>query len=114
MLASTGFEIQQYGDGRMVVRQVPPPATRLPAGAVVKLSTSEATQGREGFVTVPDVRRMSIRRALNRLTMEELDVSITGSGVVVEQFPGPHQRVKVGTRITIKCAPRQKGLVAVR
>ncbi|MBM2841332.1 MAG: Penicillin-binding protein, partial [Bacteroidetes bacterium] len=114
MLAGSGFEVQQFGNGRVVLRQSPSPGTRILPGTTVKVATSETTERMpKGIVIVPDVRRMSIRRAINRLTMEELEVSIAGSGVVVSQVPPPRQQVRIGTRVSLRCEPGSVGLVAV-
>lgn len=114
MLAGSGFEVQHFGNGRVVLRQSPSPGTRILPGTAVKVATNETrTPAPKGFVIVPDVRRMSLRRAINRLTMEELEVSIAGSGVVVAQVPAPRQQAKIGTRVSLRCEPRSPGLVAI-
>ncbi len=114
MLAGSGFEVQQFGEGNVVLRQSPSPGTQTLPGTSVKLSTSEtASSAPKGFAVVPDVRRMSIRRAINRLTLEELDVSVSGSGVVIAQMPAPGQQVKIGARVSLRCEARSLGLVAL-
>jgi membrane peptidoglycan carboxypeptidase len=104
MIEQCGFETQVAGSGRIVARQTPEAGARVPSTTVVKLST-EATgiPPREGYAIIPDVRRLSLRRALGRLMLERLDVSIAGSGVVIEQTPSPGVQVKVGSRVSIKC-----------
>ncbi len=114
VLSGSGFEVQQFGNGKIVVRQSPGPGTRtLPGTAVKIVATDSSPSVPRGFAMVPDVRRMSIRRAINRLTMEELDVDISGSGVVVSQSPAAGQQVKVGTRISLRCEARNPGVVAM-
>jgi membrane peptidoglycan carboxypeptidase len=114
MLAGTGFEVQQFGEGKVVLRQSPSPGTQTLPGTSVKLSTSEtAVSPAKGFVVVPDVRHMSIRRAMNRLTLEGLDVNVSGSGIVAVQMPSSGQQVKIGTRVSLKCEAKRLGLVAL-
>lgn len=114
VLSGSGFEVQRFGDGKVVVRQSPGPGTRIFPGTAVRILTS----GREasvpgGFARVPDVRQMSIRRAINRLTIDSLDIRVAGSGIVVSQSPAAGEQVKVGTRVLLKCQPRNPGVVAM-
>jgi hypothetical protein len=112
MLSGSGFDVQQFGTGKVVLRQTPSPGARALPGAAVKISTSESEIAPpNGFAMVPDVCKMSIRRAINRLTIDKFDVGITGSGIVVEQTPLPGRQVKVGTRVSLRCEPRNMGLV---
>jgi cell division protein FtsI (penicillin-binding protein 3) len=114
MLQGNGFEVQAFGGGRVVLRQSPNPGTRTLPGTAVKVTTSEQdVTAPKGFAVVPDVRGMTIRRAINRLTMNDLDVSIAGSGVVASQYPTAGELVKIGTRVEIRCEAKSVSLVAV-
>ena len=114
MLSGNGLAVQVIGNGKVAVRQSPVAGTRALPGTLVKILTSDSRPPvPKGYAVVPDVRRMSIRRAINRLTMEKLDVSVSGSGVVVNQLPPAGQQVKVATRVLLRCEPRSSGVVAV-
>jgi cell division protein FtsI (penicillin-binding protein 3) len=114
MLSGNGFDVQELGGGKVVLRQSPSCGTRTYAGTTVKIATNETWASLpKGFTVVPDVQRMSIRRAINRLAMDELDVSIAGSGIVVGQVPAPGQQVKVGARVSLRCEPKSLGFVAL-
>jgi cell division protein FtsI/penicillin-binding protein 2 len=114
ILSGNGFDVQKFGNGKVVLKQSPSLGTRTPLGTAVRITTNETwASAPKGFTVVPDVRRMSIRRAINRLAIDELDVGIAGSGVVVGQVPAPGQQVKVGTRVLLKCEPKSLGLVAL-
>jgi cell division protein FtsI (penicillin-binding protein 3) len=114
MLSGIGLDVQVLGNGKVAVRQLPVGGTRALPGTPVKILTSDSGPSvPKGYAVVPDVRRMSIRRAINRLTMEEFDVSVSGSGVVMDQFPPAGQQVKVATRVVLRCEPKSSGVVAV-
>jgi len=114
MLSGNGFDVQELGSGKVVLKQSPSRGTRTYPGTTVKITTNETWASvPKGFTVVPDVRRMSIRRAINRLAMDDLDVSIAGSGIVVGQVPAPGQQVKVGARVSLRCEPRGLGFVAL-
>lgn len=107
ILEAQGLKCELYGTGDMVVRQSPDPGKRVERGDVVKLALqNEAVTDQQGRMTVPNVRGMSMRRAINRLTIDEFDVLIEGSGIVVQQTPGAGQRVPVGTQIKLRCESR--------
>jgi len=114
ILSGNGFDVQPFGNGRVVLRQSPSPGTRTLPGAAIRIITSEAdVTVPKGFAVVPDVRHMSIRRAINRLSLDEFVVSVAGSGVVVGQVPAPGQQVKLGARVSLRCEPKSTGLVAL-
>ena len=107
ILQERGLECESFGDGDIVVRQVPKPGSTLDRGDIVRLSL-EASAGERhaGVVLMPDLRGMSMRRALNRLVLEGFAFDINGSGTVVSQSPAAGQRVRAGSRVTISCEPK--------
>jgi cell division protein FtsI (penicillin-binding protein 3) len=106
MLASDGFEATTQGGGELVLRQSPTAGARQVRGSTVTLVTGGQTSLLPpGYVLVPDVRGLSIRRAMNRLSTLQLDVDIDGSGVVTAQSPVAGGQVKTGTRVELHCQP---------
>ena len=69
------------------------------------LATGEAP-ARTAYTEVPDLRGLSIRRAINSLTVQQLEAAVTGSGVVVAQTPAPGGQVRAGSRVMLRCEPR--------
>ena len=113
ILVSRGFTVVVQGTGSIVLSQAPQAGVRVLQGSKVALVTSETEVSvPAGFTVVPDVRTLSIRRAINRLTMQQLDVSINGSGVVVSQSPAQGTKVKIGTRVGIKCESKGSFIVS--
>jgi cell division protein FtsI/penicillin-binding protein 2 len=111
LLSAAGFVPSVRGSGIIVVRQSPSPGTRVPGRTPVELTMSDEPSRGGGPVAMPDVRGESIRRALTRLAVLRLDVVIQGSGVVIAQDPQPREQVRGGTRVLIRCEPRNLSLV---
>ncbi len=112
-LASLDLNVTVDGEGTIVLQQTPAPGQKIARGTRVRLVTAGiATTVAGGYTVVPDVRGMSLRRALNRLILAQLDAYVEGSGVVVAQGVDPGQQVKVGSRIGIRCASHRNSSVA--
>jgi cell division protein FtsI (penicillin-binding protein 3) len=107
LLESHGLKCQTVGTGDIVVRQVPEPGKHLEKDDVVQIVLNEpGADASGGPPVVPDVRGMSLRRAINRLVVDDFDIQVRGSGVVVSQVPAAGQRVQAGATIHLACEPR--------
>ena len=107
MLASLGLTGRTYGAGPLVVRQTPDAGKPIEPGDAVTLVLGKATRpSGDGTIAVPDVRGMSIRRAMNRMAVDEFDVTIHGSGLVRSQSPLPGSKARAGTHVTLICEPK--------
>ncbi len=106
-LRRAGLAAKVYGTGDEVIRQYPSAGKKVERGSIIQLMMSDDEQSvADGTVTIPEVRGMSVRRAVNKLAAGSLGVSIVGSGVVVNQFPSPGMQAKQGIRVTIICEPK--------
>jgi len=103
VLEGAGFPSQTQGDGEIVASQMPRPGELLERGSTVRLATVPDTQA--SIAVVPDLRRLSIRRALASIAVHRLEARVNGSGRVVSQHPGPGERVRPGTAIVLECRP---------
>ncbi len=107
LLESRGLKTQTIGTGDIVVRQVPEPGKRVERDDVVQLVLNDTgVEEANGALIVPDVRGMSLRRAINRLVVEDFDIKVRGSGVVVEQIPAAGQKTQAGATIRLVCEPK--------
>lgn len=107
LLKQSGLASKVIGSGDEVVRQYPPAGAKIERGSIVQLMMEPGEQTAvAGVPSVPDLRGMSIRRAVNKLTAEHLGVAIVGSGIVTGQFPSPGTPMKPGARVTIMCEPK--------
>jgi penicillin-binding protein 2B len=107
LLESNGLKSQAIGTGDIVVRQVPGPGQRLEKDEIVQLVLNETgVDESNGTTKVPDVRGMSLRRAINRLVVDDFDIKVHGSGVVVSQIPAAGRVTQAGATIQLMCEPR--------
>ena len=89
------------------MRQTPEPGKKVERGEMVSLVLNdESGIAPDGMIAVPDVRGMSIRRAMNRLVSDEFEIKVQGSGVVAQQIPPAGDHVRSGSSIVLLCSPR--------
>lgn len=106
-LKQYGLAAKTLGNGEDVIRQYPQAGKKVERGSIVQLMMNESEQTiANGTLKVPEVRGMSVRRAVNKLAAEQLGVTIVGSGIVVNQFPNAGTVMKEGTKVTIICEPK--------
>jgi cell division protein FtsI (penicillin-binding protein 3) len=107
ILRGENFVPEVAGAGRVVVAQSPPPGTPVPTKAKITLRTNTTTRTLPaGFTLVPEVRGLTVRRAINQLSTQQLEVSVVGSGNVRTQSPMPGEQVPQGTPVVLRCEPR--------
>ncbi len=107
LLESRGLRTQTIGTGDIVVRQVPAPGKHVEKDEVVQLVLNDTgVEEANGTLTVPDVRGMSLRRAINRLVVDDFDIKVRGSGIVVEQIPAAGKKIQAGATIRLLCEPK--------
>ena len=107
MLLSYGLNCQTFGTGAIVIKQMPEPGKKIEKGEAVSLILNgESIVSSNGMITVPDVRGMSIRRAMNRLVSDEFEIKVQGSGVVTQQIPSAGEYARSGSSIMLICSPR--------
>jgi cell division protein FtsI (penicillin-binding protein 3) len=107
ILESNGLRVSALGDGDIVHRQIPEAGTKMVRGESVQLILNQSnTADLNGAITVPDLRGMSVRRAINRLTAEKLDVAVVGSGIVIHHYPEANALAAPGTKVTLICEPK--------
>jgi beta-lactam-binding protein with PASTA domain len=107
-LAERGFSTALVGEGDIVLRQSPEPGSKIVRGDMVTLFlTAREKPVTDGYVETPDLRGLTIRRAMNRLAIERIVATVNGSGIVVSQNPSPGEKVKVGARVYLNCEPKK-------
>jgi cell division protein FtsI/penicillin-binding protein 2 len=107
ILEGCGLNTQTFGSGTIVLRQSPEPGKKIEKNeSITLILNSDSTIATNGTITVPDVRGMSVRRAMNRLVIDDFGVKLQGNGVVASQIPAAGARVRLGSAILLQCEPR--------
>ncbi|MCE1165115.1 MAG: PASTA domain-containing protein, partial [Bacteroidetes bacterium] len=91
-----------------VVNQEPAPGEKIDNGRKVKLYVKNSAGDNGDYKIVPDVRRMSLRKSINKLVTEGFTVDINGSGEVVDVFPKPGSRINPKSKIILFCKNENK------
>jgi cell division protein FtsI (penicillin-binding protein 3) len=108
-LKEEGLKMEKSGKGDYVIEQRPRAGTSVPSATTVRLvlgGINKSDAMKKQFSVVPDVRGMSVRRAMNRLTLERLGSRIDGSGIVIDQQPAAGKQVAPGSRVKLVCRSR--------
>jgi beta-lactam-binding protein with PASTA domain len=70
-------------------------------------------QRSDGFIRMPSVVGLSLREAMNRLTIANLEPVVYGHGRVVRQKPEAGAKVRAGIRTILECEAPTDFLAAV-
>jgi membrane peptidoglycan carboxypeptidase len=101
VLEESELMIEESGNGEWVLSQSPLPGEKIVKNTKVRIA--RGTIQNEKWVIVPNLKGMSIRRAINRLLLEKLTYSVEGSGSVFQQRPSAGEKVIAGTCVKIVC-----------
>lgn len=105
---AAGFELAVEGEGVAVAAQSPPAGVALPRGSRLWVRTGVPPAGLP--VTVPDLRRLDLKTAAQRLAEVGLALEPEGEGLGSAQEPPPGARVAAGSLVRVRFSdPGSKG-----
>ncbi|MDZ7343809.1 MAG: PASTA domain-containing protein, partial [candidate division KSB1 bacterium] len=104
ILEYLGLKVIREGEGDFVVNQDPAPGVPVPPQANIKLNllTMQKTTA-PGVHRMPNLAGYSVREALQRLALFEIEPVVRGSGRVVRQFPAAGTPLSPGMHCEIEC-----------
>jgi cell division protein FtsI/penicillin-binding protein 2 len=106
------FEVENYNkrdknstNKYVVSEQFPKPDEKILSGEniIVKLKIKEVNFTQTKSLKVPDVKNLSLRKAINKMVSEGFIVEIVGSGEVVDQLPKPGNEVQQKSKVILFC-----------
>lgn len=92
---------EKEGTGKLITSQSPLPGSLIPKETKVKLTLSSSPSQ-----LMPDLRGMSLRRALSLLSGRKLQIEVEGEGRVTAQDPRPGESLAQGFRCHLLCSPQ--------
>ena len=98
---NTEKQIKDYKN--IVVTQSPLPNEKITNNINIKLTVKNINDKNKKLITVPNVLKYSLRRAINKLVAEGFTVEINGSGRIIDQIPKPDTKQPPKSKIILFC-----------
>lgn len=97
------------GTKLFVESQFPSPNERVIIGEELKvrLQVRNSRDTDERLNVVPEVKLMSLRKAINVLLNEGFEFEINGSGKIIDQYPKPGSKQISGSKVILYCENQQ-------
>jgi len=104
ILEGNNLRFKTTGSGTFVIDQIPAASEKLNRSSVVELILGDLKEADtpEGFVKLPDLRNMSMRRAASIARGLGLEIEMIGSGTIYNQFPLAGELMREGRTITVR------------
>lgn len=102
-LKELGLEIKFSGVGKIVDEQMPEAGEDLEKLSFVEVKLAQEKPPESDLREVPSVIGLSVREAVNRLALEQIDFALVGNGLVRKQIPPPNSQVKVYSVCKLIC-----------
>ena len=100
VLENVGLQFDSSASSdEIITEQVPAAGTQLTQSGIVKLYSQENNE--RVSQTVPDLKGVSFERAKNMLKSKNLNISSSGSGIVIAQNPQAGTAVDEGTVVSV-------------
>ncbi len=98
-------EVKNKNSVKIIESQIPFPNERVSFddNLKIQLVVKNSADVDDRLLEIPDVRNMSLRKAINILLSGGFDVDINGSGKIIEQSPAPGTRQLPKSRIILYC-----------
>jgi cell division protein FtsI/penicillin-binding protein 2 len=105
ILDQLGLDIKIANEGEIIVAQEPAAGTKIDTDTQVKLTLADIKKSKTNYTKVPKVVGLTIREAMNKFSIQNLQIVVQGSGRVVRQTPSPGEKIRIGARCIVECEP---------
>jgi stage V sporulation protein D (sporulation-specific penicillin-binding protein) len=105
LLADKGLRARTEGDGQRVCHQLPPAGGLVESGTTILMTLCSAADAGDTETDLPSVIGLTMREAIRKLHLRGWAVTVSGSGLVVEQAPRPGTRLGKDVICQLTCRP---------
>ena len=103
MLEELGLEAEWDGDGDFILAQMPPPGAAVFPDSKVTLQLFEVAAKQRPPMRMPQLVGLSLRQALQQLSLLGIDAHVVGNGRVTQQHPAAGTAISPSTRCELRC-----------
>ncbi|NUO82306.1 PASTA domain-containing protein [candidate division KSB1 bacterium] len=103
MLDELGLEAEWDGDGDFILGQMPPAGSAVFPNAKVTLQLFEVAPRAKQQMRMPQLVGLSLRQALQQLSLLGIDAHVVGNGRVTQQHPAAGTAISSNTRCELRC-----------
>ncbi|PKL90892.1 MAG: hypothetical protein CVV21_10885 [Candidatus Goldiibacteriota bacterium HGW-Goldbacteria-1] len=101
LLAEEKIKYQRHGFGKVVIAQEPEPGEKMVSGKYAQIFLGDENNDNKEKTYMPNVKGMTVRRAMEVLRLYGLNAKCSGSGFAVSQDPKPGVAMKKGAVCTV-------------
>ncbi len=106
MLSGSGLTYQLNGRGNIIYGQMPAPGVEVYNGVKVVLNLKPLEEsGGAGYVTMPNLKGLTMGEVAELLRNLDLNLEFKGTGIVESQEQLPGKKVKRGSTVRVNFAP---------
>lgn len=90
-------------NSKIISNQQPSPGSSLQDGVRLKLQVKDFFISSEASMIIPNVKQMSLRKAINKLVSDGFTVDVNGSGEIVDIYPKAGTKVPSKSKVILFC-----------
>lgn len=104
LLKGQSISYRVTGKGSVVLNQTPEPGEKIIGNTAIQLTLGEPNEESvpDGFVRIPELRNMNMRRAATVIRESGLNIEMIGSGTIYNQFPLAGELMREGRTVTVR------------
>lgn len=103
MLDELGLEAEWDGEGDFILGQMPPAGSAVFPDSKVTLQLFEVAPRAKQQMRMPQLVGLSLRQALQQLSLLGIDAHVVGNGRVTQQHPAAGTAISSNTRCELRC-----------
>lgn len=104
ILKANGIKYKTTGSGSYIIDQSPLASEKISRNSSLELKLGELKDNEtpDGFVRIPELRNMNMRKASSIIRSLSLEFEMIGSGTIYNQFPLAGELMREGRTVTVR------------